>query len=353
MSAAARFAYLDARVSVLAGRLLSPAAMARFVEVPPDEHGEDFQTLGLPFRAEQVPENPMDLEQALVSLLVKEAGVLARPLTGAARDMLRYWLRRFEIVNLKVVMRAIMEGQSVEDIHARLLDLGAMSALPLDTMLHAEDTAELLRRLEHSVYAGMVRQARSTYEEQGGLFSVESALDREYFTGLAKRANALPSEAGRDLRRLVGVLIDQVNLVWLLRYRHVYGLDPAHAYYLLAPMGRYLDSRRLLALVQLGSVEEVVQALTPPFAEPLQGLTTIDAVEAALNRETERIAHIVLGFTTFNLGRPCAYLLLRERQLWRIQAALKGQRLALAPDTIRRAMRITTKAPAGRRGQED
>jgi len=354
MSAASRYAYLHTRVSLFAGRLLPGNILSQMMDQSLEEQ---LQTLA-PFDL-RVPmtDHALDekaLEQALITQLVGEAQRLARPLTGSGREMIAYWVRRLEMANLKTILRAMVAGQPAVDIRGDLLDLGPMAALPVDSLIHAEDTAELLRRLEHSVYADMARQARGIYEEQRELFAVEAALDREYFTGLSKRANGLPDEDGRDLRRLTGVFIDQMNLVWLLRYRHVYGMEPAHAYYLLVPAGQYLDSKVLLSLVQLNGVEEVVQQLPTALGRLMTGVTTIPEVETVMRRETARVARRVLDYTTFNLARPCAYLLLREWQLWQIQGALKGAQLHLDPALMRRAARMEpdTAAPArdGARG---
>lgn len=345
MSAAARYAYLDARVAVFAGRLLSEEELRRLFDEPVAEQAQSLRPTGLLPALEDGAVDAKKLEQAVVSVLVQEALALARPLTGPARDVIGYWMRRFEVSNLKTILRAVVAERSAEQIHAELLDMGPMTSLPVDSLIHAEDTAELLRRLEHTAYAAMAHQARDVYAEQHDLFDVEAGLDREYFTGLAKRAHALPDEAGRDLRRLTGALIDQMNLIWLLRYRHVYGLEPAHAYYLLAPAGRYLNARRLLALVQPDGIEEVLRQLPAPLNALLEGNTTIDGIEAAMRRETERLARYVLAYTTFNLARPCAYLLLKEWQLWRIHSELKGKQLGLDPGLIRAAARITGPNP--------
>jgi V/A-type H+-transporting ATPase subunit C len=340
MSAAARYAYLHTRVSLFAGQLLPGHVLSQLMEQTLEDQLQTIKPFAL-----QVPmvDQSLDekaLEQALITRLVDEARRLARPLTGSAREMIAYWVRRFEMANLKLILRAMATGRAAEEIRGDLLDLGSMAALPVDSLIHAEDTAELLRRLEQSVYADMARRARGIYEEQRELFAVEATLDREYFTGLAKRANALPDEDGRDLRRLTGALIDEVNLLWLLRYRHVYGMEPAHVYYLLVPAGRHLDSKTLLSLVQLGGVEEVVRELPAALGGLMPGATGVAEVEAAMRREAAGVARRVLHHTTFNLARPCAYLLLRERQLWQIQGALKGARLHLDPALMRRAARL-------------
>lgn len=344
MSAAARYAYLHTRVSLLAGRLLTGETLDRLMDQSLEEQRQTLKPFDLPVPMVDQSLDEKALEQGLVTQLVNEAQGLARPLTGSAREMITYWMRRFEMANLKAIMRAMVSGRPTADIRGDLLDLGPMAALPLDSLIHAEDTAELLRRLEQSVYGDMARRARDIYEEQREAFAVEAALDKEYFTGLSKRANALPDEEGRDMRRLTKVLVDQMNLVWLLRYRYVYGLEPAHTYYLLVPAGQYLDSKALLSLVQLGGVEEVVQQLPAALARLMEGVTSVPQVEAVMRGETARVARRVLDYTTFNLARPCAYLLLREWQLWQVQGALKGAQLGLDPALLRSAARLVSQA---------
>lgn len=346
MSAAAQFAYLDTRVSVLAGRLLRDEDVAGLLQTSGAGEGAAvLRKVGLTAGGEAAP--PAALEQAVITALVREVQVLARPLTGTAREVLQYWARRFELVNLKIILRALAAGLAPEAIRRELLDLDGMESLPVDAAVHADDVAELLRRLGDSPYAEMARRARDVYEQQRGTFSLEAALDREYFTGLVKRAGALPDAAGRHLRRLVGVLIDQMNLIWMLRFRHVYGLEPAHVFILLIPTGRYLDSRRLLSLVKLEAVDDVLPALPDPLRRLMTDVHSIEEAETAMRRETRRVARCILGYTTFNVARPCAYLLLREWQLWEIYGMVEGARLGLDEALVRSAVRLGAAGTAG------
>jgi V/A-type H+-transporting ATPase subunit C len=246
-------------------------------------------------------------------------------------------MRRFEIINLKTIIRGKLTKCSPDAILKELVDLGPMVALPVNDLVHTEDIAELLHRLEISQYADLARQARRIYEESHDLFSVEATIDRHYFAGLAKRVNALPDAERRRLRPLSGILIDQTNLIWLLRYRFAYGLAPPHAYFLLAPSGYHLDTRVLLMLVQLGSFDEVIQKIPPPLGEVLKGADTVIAAEARLEREVERVAWSILRYSTFNLARAFAFLLLREKQMLLIHIAVKGQQLQLDEGLIREA----------------
>jgi V/A-type H+-transporting ATPase subunit C len=339
MSAVARYAYLHGLVSVLAERLRHREELDALVEQPAEEVPAFLAAAGLDLPG--LPEmDPWHLEQTLIGGLLTESMLLLRPLTGVARDLLMYWLRRFEIGNLKAMLRGKLTGHDQQTIAGELLDLGPMARLPVEELLRTEDAAELLRRLEGTAYGGIARQARAIYEERHDLFTVEATVDRHYFAGLQKRVNGIQDPDRRYLRPLVGSVIDQINLVWLLRYRFAYRLNPPHTYFLLAPGGLHLSSKDLLALVGLDGLAAVLDRLPEPLKGLLAGLTSISAVESAMEEQTRRVGHFALTHTTFNLARALAFMSLREKQLLQIHAILKGRLLHLSPALIRRAAHI-------------
>lgn len=338
MGAAAQYAYLHGRVSLFGTRLLRAGQLDRLIELPPEQEDEIYQTAGFASPPGADTEPSGSLEQRLIALLLADFVILARPLIGRARDFLVYWAYRFELSNLKAILRGKLSGQAAAVIRAQLVDMGPYARLPIDELLRAEDVAELLRRLDGTPYADIARQARRVYEEQHELFALDAAIDRQYFAGLAKRAHEAESDASGALRSLVGNMIDRLNLLWLLRYRFAYGLSSSEAYYLLIPATHRLDGRRLLALAQLNSVEEMVARLPAPWDQQLAGATSAVEVMHRLERESWRLAETVLNRSVFNLARVFAYLILRERDLRQLRAVIRGRHLRLPVDTIREAV---------------
>jgi len=338
MSAAAQFGYLHARVSVLAERLLAPQRLYDFIQAGPDDEGALLATAGLDGLAGDVLNNSQTLEQGLISGLIQDAEVLSHALTGTARDLLIYWIRRIELGNLKAVIRGKISGLPNGQVRQRLLDIGQFGTLPVDELLGTDDPAELLRRLEVTPYADIARQARRVYEEHQQLFALDAAVDRRYFSGLTKRTKSVGAGGGEALRALMGSVIDRLNLSWLLRYRFAYQLAPAESYYLLIPAGFHVSAAQLRELAQLNTVAEVVEQIPAPLQRVVEGLTTITAIDRALERETWRVATLTLQRTAFNLARAFAYLILRERDINLIYAVLQGKRLRLDPALIREAI---------------
>lgn len=333
--AIANYAYLHARVSVMAEKLLPMAAMETLIAGRPGQENTVLVRAGVALHGS---EDAAALEQSLTDAFVADYTVLARTLSGAPRELLVYWARHYELSNLKAIIRGKLSEQPAEKIREQLLDIGAFATLPVDALLRADDVAELLRLLEVTPYADIARQARRVYEEQQELFALDAAMDRRYLAGLNKHVTALDANDRRILRTLVDAILDRFNLVWLLRYRFAYNLTPAETYYLLIPGGQRLRGVELQALAQLGSFEEVLNNLPPELGQELEHATCTNTVDRLLEMRIGTIAGYILRRTAFNLARAFAYLVLRELDLLRIHAVLKGKRLHMEPETIRLAL---------------
>ena len=340
MSAAAKYAYLHGRVSVLASRLFPEGTFRALAEDNADNHAL-LQHMGLerflPDEEGGVAESSAQgpaLEQELIHQLLADVKVLVRPTGGAARDLLVHWVRRYELGNLKTIVRGRMLGRTPAWIRDELLDVGPFSTLPVEDLLQSEDAPEMLRRLEQTPYSEIARQARIAFEARNELFTLDAIIDKHYYVGLNARARTLPASDQQYLQSLLGAIVDRVNLLWLLRYRFVYNLAPAHAYYLLVPAGAHLVGDVLRALVQMGSVEEVIRTLPAALLPVVDGVTTVPEVEDRMACEVARRAWAVLNRATFSVARAFAYLVLREYQLRRMHVILRGKQLRLGKELI-------------------
>ena len=340
MSAVTDYAYLHCRVSIRAEGLLAPERLEELATQPDSQLAATLRDAGFFELAEDLPLTPHALEEAIVADYLDDIAVLMRPLKGPARAFLSHWQHRFEIVNLKRCIRHHLAGLPPADLKKNLIDVGAISELPIDDLLRAEDAEEVLRRLEGTMYANMARHARRVYQERHTLFDLEAVLDRQYYRGLFGRYGTLDDSDRQPLRGLLGTMADQINLVWLLRYRFAFGLDPAHAFLLLIPSGQYLKPPTLLQLVQRESFTDALQALPSPIAERVGNANSIVAVDKAMDRHTQRVAFRVLRRTSFNLARAFAYLVLRERQILKVHVALKGRALGLDRESLHIAARL-------------
>lgn len=343
-------AYLDTRVSLFAERLWRDEDLDALITQGDDEPMEALVRRGL---REGPPETDMpaaehgdtvSLEQRIIAHLLEETRILIRPLSGDARAFLRYWTARFEISNVKTLLRSKMTGERAAAVLSRLTPMGPFGRLDLQALAHAEDVGELLRRLEAGPYASVVLHARRAFEQSGDPFSLDAALDRGYYEGLVQRARPLEETAGAPFRTLMAQLIDRINLVWLLRYRFNYGLPPAEVYYLLVGSHYALDSPNLQRLAALDTFDAVIDALPPGWRAHLAGARDVPEVFARMEQSAAEQARRVLRSRAPAIARAFAYLVLRERDLRGLRAVLRGNRLGLSDDLVRQALH---RRPAG------
>ena len=120
------------------------------------------------------------------------------------------------------------------------------------------------------------------------------------------------------------------NLLLLLRYRFCYGLTPSETYYLLSPHGLVLNRQHLLRLVNLGSLEKVVESLPGPFGAGLRDSRHPMDVDFGLRRLTRKALQQHLRASPSIAARSLAYLALREEELRRLFSLLQGRILGLS-----------------------
>jgi V/A-type H+-transporting ATPase subunit C len=337
-------AYLNTRVSLYSARLLQDEALDALVGMDQAElaealSGHGLDELGARLAAE--PErlrDPRTLEQRIITHILDETQVLIRPLAGDARGFLRYWIGRFEISNVKTLLRGKMTGERPAALLGRLTPMASFGRIDNRELAHAEDAGELLQRLEQGPYAGIVRIARRAFEQSNDPFKLDAALDRGYYEGLILRARPLEASEGPAFHKLMASLIDRINLVWLLRYRFNYGLPPAQVYYLLLGSRYSLSSSRLRELSALDSLEAVLAALPAEWQARLAGVTGVPGVFARMERQAAELALKTLHSNASGVTRAFAYLLLRERDLRAVRSVLRGRELALPADAIREAL---------------
>ncbi len=333
-------AYLATRVAFLARQLIDDDAIEAMIDRPLAQipRLEGFAPLLEPPMKGQARSRA--IENALIGTLLAELTIVLRAVGGEIRDFFQFWARRFELFNLKTLIRGKLHGLDPRAIKDNLYDLPPYTRMPLAALLQAESIGELLKMLEPSPYGDIARQARLAFEARHEALYLDATIDRLYFGGLVKRAERLEERHREPLRRLVRGLVDQQNLVWLLRYRFAYALGPAETYFILIPQGLRLDRERLQQLCSLPDFEAVIEDLPPTLRGALGTAGTAVQVERALETLLRHEARDRLRYSVSAPARAFAYLLLREIDLKRLQVLIQGQALGLAPDLVREALGV-------------
>lgn len=322
--------YLNTRVAILNARLLPEQAIAALIESPLDEGlakrlGPALVDIDLDTAA---------IERSLMRALLADLAVILRPLTGAARAFFIYWARRFELFNLKALIRGKLRHLPDSEVERHLQDMPSFTVLDHERLLRTESVAELLRQIEAGPYGDIARQARRVLDQKQDTLAVEAAIDQRYYTGLVKRVHQLDKTDREPMHALMGATVDKLNLTWIVRYRFAYGLSPTETYYYLIQHGYRLRHHDLLTLVELEACDAVMAAVPTALHAYLGGVRSPLEVERRLEDMVTGCARAAVRRSPSVITRAFAYLLLRECELNRLRAIVHGKRLGLAADLL-------------------
>ncbi|MGM0554294.1 MAG: V-type ATPase subunit [Pseudomonadota bacterium] len=330
-------AYLNCRVAGMADKLLGDANLRELLSLGLDELGN---RLGL----ESILESRMDtrartraVEQALISSLLADLIALIRPMPPAARGLVIAWAQRYALFNLKTLLRGRVNHIEPGEIQDNLYDLPDQVRLEEAALFRADSVDELLQLLEDTPLRSLARQAREVYTRQHDAFTLEAALDQRYYAGLVRRAVRMKDSPSR---RLVGILVDRADVLWLLRFRFGYDLAPSETFYQLIPSPRLMHRQRLRSLVAMDTQEQVLENLPPPLVDLLRDCPNLIEAKRRLDQYVIDEARRIMRLGETGVGRAFAYLILRETERRHVFALIHSRLLNLPDEATEIALGI-------------
>ena len=330
--------YLDTRLKVFSNRLIRLPRLLALIEFDLERILPEVGVItGKYYELDQA--RGAGIEYQLVNHALDDFLVLIRPFSGGERRFFYFAIRWFELVNLKVLIRGKFSATESSEIQKRLIDLGSFADLPNKKLLETDDPYEMLRLLETTAYAGIVRQARRVYEEQGkDLFLLDATIDRSFFIDLHQRTRFLKNSDAEHLQHVMGGMMDRFNLLWLLRFRFSYGLSPAKSFYLLTSVGNRLNSVELMRLAKMDNFEAVISALPGAYQKLLKKVETISDMETVMEYYSLDVAAKTLSSDASLVSRIFSYILLREAEVRFLQALIIGKQLGFDQALIKQAV---------------
>ncbi|MDR9435788.1 MAG: V-type ATPase subunit [Thiohalophilus sp.] len=343
----AKHAYLNTRLNLLSGWMKRTDLNRQLIRKADARPDDLLSQAGLPQIFSGLLSQPDEFDRQLHQLFLHEVTLLLRATTGALREFVIQWLRQYELLNIKTVLRARAYGEPIDSTRITLLDIGGYASLSAETLLAAEDVNEIFRVLEHYNYAGLAQKARRNYQEQQNIFDLEAMIDRQYFVDLMQHFQFLDPAHKKALQPLLGMQLDRVNLLWLLRYRLNYGMDTSHIYYLLAPTGRWLDKAVLMTLLHQDTMEEMLQQLPPAWHKTVAGKQQLTRLENAADQLLQNYYMGLFRRSPDSVVRLVCYLWLRQHQLKQVAIIIKGRELGLESSMISDAAGLEDQDQAG------
>ena len=275
------------------------------------------------------------LEDIFLKTLVDRYFLITREAQGKMRELLTAYCTRFEVENIKRILRA-KHGNKISEEPSLIPLPREYTLVNFQALLNAKDIDEVVGLLRETAYRSL-SQKLELYRQAGVTFILEAALDDVYFGKLWRFVEDVSDGAG--LKDLIGAEIDLRNLLitFSLKARDLSAnlIDEV-----LISSSHRLPLRRLRALTK-GRLEDAPSILTtPPFSKLASAALT--AVSGGSSTPLERIilkqlyeeASTALRTRFLDAGYVIAYLLLCECEARNLVTIATGKQLAVSEEQI-------------------
>jgi V/A-type H+-transporting ATPase subunit C len=281
------------------------------------------------------------LERALRGHLARASRLLIHFVPEGARRLLRWRWRRFEVDNLKTVLRAVERGVDPERAMATLVPLGADSELAWDRLLNAGSVRALVEELEGTFYGETLEPAVETYCRQACRFVLEVTLDLAYFRRLQRLIKDLSGRDRKEAERFLGTMIDSQNVLWAFRYRVYYDLSLEEILNYTLHRGVKVDISTIRRIARGAGVLDILRDVWDGRLPGLERLEDMSDKEALA--EAERIfdrylfdeAQRVRRRYSMHLGLVLGYEVLLETEVNDLVRVAEGKAAKWAAEQIR------------------
>jgi vacuolar-type H+-ATPase subunit C/Vma6 len=284
-----------------------------------------------------------DFQRRLICELIDELSVLSIHMSGPGAELLDWMLVRFQVENVKVLIRACLTGAPMKDVHGYLVPLPGNLRLDNEGLAAAPSPENFVRLMPKGLPRNSLEKALRVYGDSPRPFFLEAALDRGYFEGLVAGTERLSQEDKEIAGPMVYQEVDVFHLMVVARGKFYYNLKPE----MLRPL-HVTGSRISRALFDsmlndldlhtaAGRVGSRVLDTAPPGDGLKDESTASDtsALEGLAWNRFFRLANLAFRRSHMGLGTITGYAGLRRMEVANLITISEGIRSGAVADTIR------------------
>jgi vacuolar-type H+-ATPase subunit C/Vma6 len=285
----------------------------------------------------------LDFQRLLVHELISELSGFRAHMSGPGADLIDWTLVRFQVENLKILIRACLTKAPIEELYGHLVSLPSELALDTQGLAAAESPEDFVRLAPKGLIQENLKEALENYRDYPRPFFFEAAMDRGYFQGLVARTERLSKEDREIVKPMVCQEVDIFHLMLVARGKYHYSLTtemllPLHVAGTRIPHALFADMLNDPDLyMSVGRVAERVLDAAFFKHAPNDGSVAVDAsdLEGLAWRRFFRLANRVFRQSHMGLGAIMGYMGLRRVEVANLITISEGIRSGMATETIR------------------
>ncbi|MFZ0010792.1 MAG: V-type ATP synthase subunit C [Halobacteriota archaeon] len=335
-SVKARYAYGTARVHAMKVKLFPQETYAKLLVMALPELTRFIEESEYKAEVDELARkySGIDLIEFATHLNLGRTFIKLTEMTmGEPHDLIVEYLRRWDIREIKTILRGKLYGASDEEILRVLVPSGELSLEFLQSLVRKPSTEEVIAALKGTVYYEVIKDI--DYSES--LMKLEDALDKFYYVRMVDLVSKIMGSS-RYLR-VVQMEIDVANLKTLFRLRNA-GISGARALEYIMPNGLYLTDQEVAKMADAPFEEFVTWLGKYPYWSAISDIVTdrvgsLSRIELRLDKYLNEHVWKTSTFYPLTVLPMLGYMLSKDTEVANIQAIARGKEAGLSEDIIK------------------
>lgn len=230
MSNIIRYGAINTKIKAMQGhflnkeqynKLLSANSFAECIRILKEETHYNEALEGIPAESIRRGQFEIILKRYHIQKLYK----LSHYFNGEYKRLIKILFMRYEIEDIKVIIRAKFVGRSREEIEDMLAFKNPLTTVDYDYLLSSNSAEEVIERLKGSAYYKHTKYFQAKISNEG-LFRLENNLDFTYYITLRKFIKKLDKTDRKIISDITGFEADLLNITAIYRGKKYYNISP-------------------------------------------------------------------------------------------------------------------------------
>ncbi|MCQ2056111.1 MAG: ATP synthase A1 subunit C [archaeon] len=278
------------------------------------------------------------IEHATYANMARLFRDILKSTTGELHNVLAATLGKWDIWNLRIILRSKLYGAPLEDVKGDLVLAGCLSADKLEKLMALDAEEDIIRNYGRMTGTLIPENIFIALKEQGISAPVEDFLEKSYYKNLLKRTNP-KSRPVYVYRNFVRSEIDIINIETILKLKleGIYGEDVMK--YIIHG-GKKIDERLAARLANVDTIPAMINDLTHlNFYDDIKevlgdDINSLSDIAAGMKRYRMRIARSFSHLYPLSVIPVIDYLIRKENEVNNIRIIARGIKNDLDRHTI-------------------
>ncbi|MCQ8903760.1 MAG: V-type ATP synthase subunit C [Methanothrix sp.] len=333
-----KYAYITGRVRAMKTKLIPNEMYARMLNMDIPEiaryleetqYKEEIDALAKDYSGAEL------IEHATFANLAKTYRKLLEVSIDEPQFLILEYLRRWDIWNIKTILRGKFYGASDSEIMKYIVPAGELDMEFLEGLAKKDSINDVIAAFEGTDFA----EALSKYDGKF-LASVENALDKLYYFRMERAVGGTLSVGGGLLLKYVRREIDIRNLITLFRMNKA-GIEASIVQENLIPGGKLGEELSRMAGQPYADFVRGLEGY--PFWSAISDVATADLdgvsrIEARLKAYLIRYAWSLSNYHPLSILPVLGYIVTKETEVANIRKIVRGKEAGLPNELIEEQM---------------